>query len=62
MTVDHPIRRAQLADAPALARLGEETFIETFVEGFAVPYPPDDLAEDLIDDPTDSGGAAPWDP
>ena len=24
--------------------------------------PPDDPAEDLIDDPTDSGGATPWDP
>lgn len=44
MTLDHPIRRAALADAPALADLGRETFIETFVEGFAVPYPPEDLA------------------
>ena len=44
MTADHPIRRARPADAAALARLGEETFLETFVENFAIPYPPEDLA------------------
>lgn len=44
MTADHRIRRARPEDAPALARLGQETFIETFVQGFAVPYPPEDLA------------------
>ncbi len=44
MTADHPIRRAGPNDAPALARLGEETFLETFVEGFAIPYPAEDLA------------------
>ena len=41
----HTIRRAELADAEALAALGRETFRETFVEGFAIPYPPDDLAQ-----------------
>lgn len=44
MTADHRIRRADPEDAPALAALGRDTFIETFVEGFAVPYPPEDLA------------------
>ena len=44
MTADHLIRRAQPADAAALARLGEDTFLETFVEGFAIPYPREDLA------------------
>jgi ribosomal protein S18 acetylase RimI-like enzyme len=44
MTRDHRIRTARAADAAALARLGEETFQETFVEGFAIPYPAEDLA------------------
>lgn len=44
MTADHPIRRAEPGDAAALAELGRETFIETFIEGFAIPYPPEDLA------------------
>lgn len=38
------IRRAELADAHTLSELGRRTFIETFVEGFAVGYPPGDLA------------------
>jgi ribosomal protein S18 acetylase RimI-like enzyme len=37
------IRPATIADAETLARLGRETFLDTFVEGFKVPYPPDDL-------------------
>jgi GNAT superfamily N-acetyltransferase len=37
------IRPARPDDAPALSRLGRATFIETFVEGFAIPYPPQDL-------------------
>lgn len=39
------IRPAVEADAAALATLGRETFIDTFVapEGFAIPYPPEDL-------------------
>lgn len=44
MTLDHLIRRAVPEDAPALADLGRETFIETFIEGFAIPYPAEDLA------------------
>lgn len=44
MTAGHLIRPARPADAAALARLGKDTFIETFVEGFAIPYPPEDLA------------------
>lgn len=41
---DVVIRPALLADAPALAVLGRQTFVDTFVEGFAIPYPADDLA------------------
>ena len=38
------IRLATPDDVDALARLKLETFRETFLEGFGVPYPPDDLA------------------
>jgi len=38
------IRAACLDDAKRLAALKLETFRETFIEGFAIPYPPDDLA------------------
>ena len=38
------IRPAVEADAPALAELGRQTFIDTFVTGFGIPYPADDLA------------------
>lgn len=38
------IRPARLADAAALAVLGRQTFVDTFVEGFSIPYPADDLA------------------
>ena len=38
------IRPAVEADAAALGVLGRQTFIDTFVDGFAVPYPADDLA------------------
>lgn len=38
------IRRAGPCDAETLARLGERTFRETFLEeGFAIPYPSEDL-------------------
>jgi ribosomal protein S18 acetylase RimI-like enzyme len=37
------IRAAGPDDVPALARLAQETFIETFVEGFEIAYPADDL-------------------
>lgn len=37
------IRLATPADVDALARLKLETFRETFLEEFGVPYPPDDL-------------------
>ena len=37
------IRPATPDDAPALAALGRATFIETFVNGFGIPYPPEDL-------------------
>lgn len=38
------IRPAVEADAEALGTLGRQTFIDTFVEGFGIPYPADDLA------------------
>ncbi len=40
---DFIIRRAGPADAAALASLGRRTFVETFVQEFAMPYPPSDL-------------------
>jgi GNAT superfamily N-acetyltransferase len=38
------IRLAAATDIPALAALKRATFRETFVEGFAIPYPPADMA------------------
>lgn len=38
------IRRAEPRDAERLAELAHATFRETFLEDFAIPYPPDDLA------------------
>jgi GNAT superfamily N-acetyltransferase len=38
------IRPALEADAEALGVLGRQTFVDTFVEGFGIPYPADDLA------------------
>ncbi|MEY2942961.1 MAG: hypothetical protein RLY97_975 [Pseudomonadota bacterium] len=38
------IRDATLADAEALAALKLFTFHQTFIAGYAIPYPPDDLA------------------
>ena len=40
----HSIRPATAADIPQLSALGGRTFVETFVDGFAIPYPPADLA------------------
>lgn len=40
---DVVIRPAVQADAAPLARLGRETFIDTFVDGFGIPYPDADL-------------------
>ncbi|MBA3051125.1 MAG: GNAT family N-acetyltransferase [Alphaproteobacteria bacterium] len=37
------IRPAVQADAAALGALGRQTFIDTFVDGFAIPYPAGDL-------------------
>lgn len=37
------IRRARPEDALALTEVGRRTFVETFVEGFAIPYPEADL-------------------
>ncbi|WP_174300029.1 GNAT family N-acetyltransferase [Caulobacter sp. S45] len=37
------LRRAGPADAERLAQLGLQTFRETFLEGFAIPYPAADL-------------------
>jgi GNAT superfamily N-acetyltransferase len=44
---DAVIRPARADDAPALAALGRATFIDTFIEGFGIPYPPEDLAQYL---------------
>lgn len=41
---DVVIRPPTAADAAALGALGRQTFIDTFVDGFAIPYPTDDLA------------------
>lgn len=41
------IREALPEDATALGRLGRQTFIDTFVEGFGIPYPARDLAKFL---------------
>lgn len=37
------IRTARTEDAEMLAAVGRRTFIETFVEGFGIPYPEPDL-------------------
>lgn len=41
---DVVIRTPVAADAAALGALGRRTFIDTFVDGFGIPYPADDLA------------------
>ncbi len=38
------LRLATPADAEPLAVLGARTFVDTFVHGFGIPYPADDLA------------------
>lgn len=38
------VRAARRGEADLLAQLAEATFRETFLEGFKIPYPPDDLA------------------
>lgn len=38
------LRAGRPDDAEALAALGRETFVSTFVDGFQIPYPADDLA------------------
>jgi hypothetical protein len=48
------IRRAMVVDAPALAALGRATFVQTFMEDFAIPYPPDDIAAYLQKNYTES--------
>lgn len=40
---DAVIRPATETDAAALGELGRQTFIDTFVAGFGIPYPADDL-------------------
>ena len=41
---DAVIRAGRIEDADALAALGRETFVDTFIHGFGIPYPPDDLS------------------
>ena len=38
------IRPARAEDAAPLAELSRRTFVDTFVDGFGIPYPADDLA------------------
>ncbi len=38
------VRSAILSDAPSLAAIGRTTFVQTFMEDFAIPYPTDDIA------------------
>ncbi|NBW07079.1 MAG: GNAT family N-acetyltransferase [Caulobacteraceae bacterium] len=46
--LDDVIIRPGLAeDAEALSALGRKTFVETFVDGFGIPYPPADLEDYL---------------
>ena len=40
---DVTLRPARTEDAEALSVLGRQTFVDTFVDGFGIPYPPDDL-------------------
>lgn len=40
---DATIRTPTLDDAAALGALGRQTFVDTFVTGFGIPYPADDL-------------------
>lgn len=44
---DFQIREARPQDAAAIGRLGRQTFIDTFVDGFGIPYPANDLANFL---------------
>ncbi|QYF87349.1 GNAT family N-acetyltransferase [Brevundimonas sp. PAMC22021] len=44
---DAAIRPARPQDAEALGVLGRETFIDTFVTGFGIPYPEPDLGDFL---------------
>lgn len=46
---DVHIRPAVETDAAALGALGRQTFIDTFVSGFGIPYPAEDLAAFLDD-------------
>lgn len=41
---DIVIRPAEMRDLAALSALSRQTFTETFIEGFGIPYPADDLA------------------
>jgi ribosomal protein S18 acetylase RimI-like enzyme len=41
------IRTATDADIPTLSRIGHQTFVETFLDGFRIPYSQSDLASFL---------------
>lgn len=45
---DATIRPATLDDAAALGALGHQTFVDTFVTGFGIPYPVEDLEAFLV--------------
>ncbi len=44
------IRLANVTDADALAKHGRQTYVETFVEDFAIPYPPSRLEDHYLPD------------
>ena len=69
MTMTADIRRARPDEAAALAKLKRDSFRETFLEGgFAIPYPPNELAAferdsydiDVIADELADGRKACW--
>ena len=46
---DLVIRPGRVDDADALAAVGRTTFVETFIDGFGIPYPAEDL-ESYLDE------------
>lgn len=46
---DIVIRPAEMRDLAALSALSRQTFTETFIEGFGIPYPADDLEGFYVD-------------
>jgi GNAT superfamily N-acetyltransferase len=49
VTAPLTIRPARREDTAALSTLSRQTFYETFVDGFGIPYPPADLEAYFVD-------------